>query len=629
MASTSGYKDVVATWTTSGNVGDTLRFRWWQTGQSVSGNYPDIGWMMELLAGGAGYIYAPASAAWSVTIDGETFSGYNTVAIGNNQTKTLASGTKRIYHAADGQKTFGVSFSQAFNISFNSWVGTVSGSSSWTLTTIPRATMPKLNPDAVTMGESISISLPRASSLFTHTLQHDFCAGTWTTFATGAGVSATLDVPVDWAARTPNAAQASGRIRCLTYNGSTFIGEKIVNFKATVPENVVPTMDTITITEAENGIAEKFAAFVQNKSRLRVVSSGTGAQGSTISKYQVEVLGIAYAGEEVVTGFVTSFGAVDVKVTATDSRGRQNSKTVQINVLEYFIPTIANFDAFRANTAGEAANGGTALKCLLDFSIAPCGQKNSKSYVIEYKKEEETAWTTLTSGALYAMDTSYIKPDTLGVEFSYNVRLTVTDYFSSAVYELKVGTEIVPLCVYPNGKGLGIGGYPTKEALQVFFAAEFYKTLKLMNVDGQGTNVDVLDSLNVIGERLTELNNNLVILTKVYPVEAGTTKTDNGKQTWYWRKWSDGSIELWIKHTGWLCHLSDTRTTFKLPFDLPSTNYQIAMSKEKCIGCSVAFFTEAFFIVENKTTSEYTVYCYRGGTNTVTLDLSMHILYKP
>lgn len=138
MGVSSGYKDVVATKTTSGATGDTLRFTWFQTSQSISGNYTNISWGLQLISGSAGAISSSASKNWSVTVNGTKYSGTNTIGIANNTTKTLASGTTKIAHNADGTKTFSVSFSQQFAITFNTYVGTVSGSSSWTLNTIPR-----------------------------------------------------------------------------------------------------------------------------------------------------------------------------------------------------------------------------------------------------------------------------------------------------------------------------------------------------------------------------------------------------------------------------------------------------------------------------------------------------------
>lgn len=135
---TSGNKDVVATKTTSGNTGDTLRFKWSRKDYSTSGNYTNINWELQLIAGGVGKISSSANKKWSVTVNGNSYSGTNKIGIGNNETKTLASGTTKIPHNSDGTKTFSVSFSQQFDITFNSYVGTVSGSASFTLDSIPR-----------------------------------------------------------------------------------------------------------------------------------------------------------------------------------------------------------------------------------------------------------------------------------------------------------------------------------------------------------------------------------------------------------------------------------------------------------------------------------------------------------
>ena len=135
---TSGNKDVVATKTTSGNTGDTLRFKWSRKDYSTSGNYTNINWELQLIAGGAGRISSSANKKWSVTVNGNSYSGTNKIGIGNNETKTLASGTTKIPHNSDGTKTFSVSFSQQFDVTFNSYVGTVSGNASFTLDSIPR-----------------------------------------------------------------------------------------------------------------------------------------------------------------------------------------------------------------------------------------------------------------------------------------------------------------------------------------------------------------------------------------------------------------------------------------------------------------------------------------------------------
>ena len=119
---------------------DTLKFNWAQVSQSTVNNNTVINWSLQLIAGSAGEIISTASKAWSVTVNGTTYSGTNSVAIGNNATKTLASGQTTIAHSSDGSKSFSYSFSQAFNITFaGASIGTKSGSGTGVLNTIPRS----------------------------------------------------------------------------------------------------------------------------------------------------------------------------------------------------------------------------------------------------------------------------------------------------------------------------------------------------------------------------------------------------------------------------------------------------------------------------------------------------------
>lgn len=129
---------------TSGNTNikvttyDNLVFNWWRNNYDSAGNYTDIGWNLQLVASNYGHISSSASKSWYVNVNGSEYSGNNYIGINNNATKTLASGSTRIYHNNDGTKSFSYSFSQQFNMNFNGWIGTISGSGSATLDSIPR-----------------------------------------------------------------------------------------------------------------------------------------------------------------------------------------------------------------------------------------------------------------------------------------------------------------------------------------------------------------------------------------------------------------------------------------------------------------------------------------------------------
>lgn len=128
----SGSKSVTVTsW-------DTLIFSWKENGQNISSRQTTVDWRMELISTNDGRIDSVTAKEWSVTVDGHNYGGTVIVGIGNNETKTLASGTTIITHDLNGEKSFSYAFSQDFTgITFSGVaLGKVSSSGSGTLTPI-------------------------------------------------------------------------------------------------------------------------------------------------------------------------------------------------------------------------------------------------------------------------------------------------------------------------------------------------------------------------------------------------------------------------------------------------------------------------------------------------------------
>lgn len=104
---------------------------WQQASQSTSGNYTDINWQLNIHC--RWNYYSNALRSNGVNINGGNVYGgatYSNLGQGDHQ---LASGSLRIYHNADGTKSF--------NINTSGWVidgGDTSGSGDFTLNTIPR-----------------------------------------------------------------------------------------------------------------------------------------------------------------------------------------------------------------------------------------------------------------------------------------------------------------------------------------------------------------------------------------------------------------------------------------------------------------------------------------------------------
>ena len=191
-----------------------------QNSQSIANNTSSITVKCYVTTSGGSYNnYSPSGKC---TINGTTYSFSHSIPA---NTKTLVySKTVTVGHNTDGTKTVSASFT--FNTEL--YEGTIKASTSKKLTTIPRTTTPSLSASSVKPGGSITISMPRASSSFDHTLTYS-CGKSSGTIGSNLGTSKTWTVPTSFITQNPNGNQTC-TITCKTYSGSTYIGSKSVSF---------------------------------------------------------------------------------------------------------------------------------------------------------------------------------------------------------------------------------------------------------------------------------------------------------------------------------------------------------------------------------------------------------------
>ena len=453
-----------------------LRLEWSAT-QDISGNYSTV-WadlFIDSLQSWASVSDATSSAC-AITINGSTKTFYNTSTLSGYGSKKLGSHGVVVYHNADGTKQFTISASHNFDITWNgAYVGNVSVSGSAWLNTIPRATTPTLSNSNPTMGDTITINLPRASDSFTHYIFHDFLAGTWTQInATAVGTSLNWTVPLkDYALRIPNAEKGGGRIQVDTFNGGTFIGSKIVNFTAKVPASVVPTISAGQVTHAETvtGLATKFANYVQGKSKIRATVAGTGAiidgvSVSSIVGYKIQMNGQTYNTKDATSSELLNAGAQNIIFTVTDSRGRSASRTVTISPLAYKSPILSVLSASRCNSDGTANDDGSYVKATIGASIANVNNLNDKIFKVSKKPVASGTWTdqTIASGT-WTISTFTILSAIDG-NFAWDIKFTVQDYFTTISKTVQVSTAFSLVDYFNGGKGLAFGKVAEKEGFE-------------------------------------------------------------------------------------------------------------------------------------------------------------------
>lgn len=447
-----------------------------QTSQDLVDNYSKVRIRWTSTQTGESYNGYTKTAYYYVSINGGAETRYSvSYTLPKGTTKVIVDKTITVNHKADGKGTVKVRVWMDTGIG----AGVVEKSQSLTLDTIPRATTPSISASSADMGTSVTISLPRASSSFTHDLAYQFNGGSWVSIATGVGTSRSWTVP-DLASSIPNATSGTIRVRCITKNGSTTIGTKYDSMTAKVPTSVVPTVSNIALAEATAGLAAQFGAYIQGKSKLTVTVTAAGAKSSTIKAYQTTLQGKTYTDKSFTSDVLTSTGTVTIKARAQDSRGRWSSwKAVGITVLAYSKPKIQALEAYRCNSAGVAQDDGTYIAVRYQYSVTSLNSKNTAAMAVKYKRSADASYssTLLTGTALSANTTAKPTTPTFSTDYQFDLQMTVEDWFgatATATAQLPSGKVILDI----KADGLGIAFGKTSEQAGIEFGWDIVDQVK-------------------------------------------------------------------------------------------------------------------------------------------------------
>lgn len=456
----SGYTDVT--------IANYIKLRYsWEAGTpNISGNYTPISWKLQLISSNSSAnISSSASKDYSVTTDGTKKSGTNTVGLSGGATKTLASGTKNIYHNSDGTKTFNYSFSQEFAITYSgSYIGTKTGSGTGTLDTIPRGSKLGTVP-SFTTGSGVTIPITKYSSSFTDNLTIKIGSTTIKTIndiSNGDSVSFTSAELTKIYNALPSSTKGTVTWQLTTKNGSTTIGTSSKTSTVTINSNIKPNVSGITLSEAVSGLNAKFGAFIQNQSKISGTVNASAGSGSSISAYKTTINGTSYTSRTFTTGVLKTSGTNNVSVTVTDKRGRTATYSTTFNVLAYSKPVISTFKVERANSDGTLNDEGTNPKITLKSSITALNDKNDATYVLQYKLSSVDDWTTIGNELNgYSINTNFVVTNiALNIDNVYDFRYIVKDYFETdgIIKTDNVSESFTLMNFGADGHSMAIGG---------------------------------------------------------------------------------------------------------------------------------------------------------------------------
>ncbi len=440
--------------------GYRLQIAWEVTSQSVANNTSSVTVKVQLVSTGSSYtINSSASKSGSLTINGTKYTFSFTAALSGNQTKTIYTKTVTVSHNADGTKTCAFSATAGINVTLSgTYYGNITASGSGVFNTIARASTISSVTSSVSVNgtNACTVNITRAASSFTHTVVFSF--GTYSKTTTGVGTSTSYAIPTSWLNAIPSATSGTAKVTVTTYSGSTKIGSAVSkNFTLTVPASVVPTISSVAVTDTTTN-QTTFGNMVQNKSKAKFTITAAGALSSTIKAYKTVFESKTYTGATPTTSTITKSGTATATITVTDSRGRTASTTKTWTVVAYAAPKITSFTVARCLADGTENYEGTFVKAAFNFSIASVNSKNKNTYVIEYKPQSGTAWTALTNGTGYAVNTSIISADgPFDVDSSYDLRLSITDSFTTIRGLTEIPTAFTLLDFNASGRGVAFG----------------------------------------------------------------------------------------------------------------------------------------------------------------------------
>jgi hypothetical protein len=464
--STTAYND--------GKVNRYLTLSWTAT-QNVANNSSTVSW--RLWCDGLKDYYVEVSEV-RVTIDGSQEYYRNT----SNHTKgyygvEIASGTKTIYHNTDGTRSFSVLVEAGIYV----WAINCSGSKTFTLDTIPRKSPISVS-GAFTMGSSGRISISSASTAFRHTVTCLWGDTTASGISAGKGykltiVSKSASTSIDWtppldlAKVIPNDTHGVGSLVCDTYVNDVLVGTTSTTFIANVPTNIIPSVSSFVAERVNNGVPDNWGLYIQSKSQCKLTASGVGSYGSTITGYSIKRNNAVISSDSTgTTSVLNESGNITFTAYVTDSRGRTGSKDVTIYVTPYFAPTVTSILSQRSTANGTLDDNGVYIRTSCEYTIASCGEKNTSSCKVYYRKSGDTYWS---NGVSITPASPVVIAGNADVDSSYEVKYELSDALSTVTFNDMVSTSFTTLDLKKGGKGVAIGKASEKECFECAMDAEF------------------------------------------------------------------------------------------------------------------------------------------------------------
>ena len=435
-----------------------------QNSQNIANNKSNITARVQVTT--TGESYNEYSKPGTCTINGTSYDFSHNIPY--QATTTIFEKTLDVEHDSNGEKTVYASFSFQTGIS----AGTITGSTSKKLTTIPRTSEVSLSKKNFNIGETITIYTNRKSASFKHTAVIKFNGQTVRT-QTG------IDASYSWNtnelfAKIPNQNQANGTVELTTYSGGTRIGTSTVDFTGHVVNsdpvfNNFDCEDTNTITKTLTGSNQKY---IRKYSNLKVTITSANkmtTQNGATPKYYNIVVGnkiekLDYSTSEI-SKTINNMDDNTVTVFAVDSRGNQKDKTKSLDIVEYSETVLQSVKIERKEGIGETVLISLSGK----YANINFGAKTNTVKSIQFRKKSKTetefgSWVEIkqlitinTENGTFSCDSKEITGQTFTLGTEYDIEVQVKDELSSDTEPVSLNSGKVLLSALKN-TGICVGG---------------------------------------------------------------------------------------------------------------------------------------------------------------------------
>lgn len=445
----------------NGYQGRYITFNWSLTTQSIAANTSTISWRLEGDGNAQSSRYKAGN--FKVVIDGVTvFSTSEDDRIWLYDGTLVASGNYTFNHNSQGEKSFNVSIQAGIY----TYAVNCTGSGSFTLPTINRISKITAVNGSNTSDE-LNVVYTEYVASYTNNLiiaLNNDRVQTINNYNSGA--SFTLD---DYALNTIYAAITTSKtvtlnFRLQTYSGSLLIGTSDIVNKTLNINDSNPTIGAVTYRDSNNntvGITGNNQYIIRNNSTLEVTVSNLRALNSaTLASITIAGGGVSQTrslsgytdNSEVFTlGTVNQSSNFTLTVTLTDSRGFTATKSINILIYDYSLPT-ATIAAQRVD------NYYTTTNVTVNAAYASLGGHNVLSITAQYKKTSDSSYgaaITLTNGQTTALS--------LDNNYEWNLKVIVADSLGSTTYNLIIGRGLPIWFLDRVLSSVGINCFPLQE----------------------------------------------------------------------------------------------------------------------------------------------------------------------